>query len=588
MFILGVNPSHDATAVLVNEKGEVLAAIGEERITRKKYHETFPYDSIKWILNYTGIKPDEISMVTYNWENLGGFTWIKSNFGKNRENIDWANKVPFRISSSIFFDKIFKRKSKLNDLELVKKALTTLGIKTDNIKSYDHQLCHIASAYYSSDFNDCLVFSLDGYGDNKSGAVYAGSKGKLKFIENIGAKKSIGGFYSNMTSVVGFKRNRHEGKITGLAAYGDSKKFIDKFRRFISLETNKNPEFDQVSCFFCRLIDVLRYALTGNYQSKMIKEAVKIRNKYNISNEDLSAVAQDLLESTVVGFIKKKILKYKINNVALAGGVFANVKLNQKILKDSGSSKIFIHPNMGDGGGAFGSAMLGLSEILDTAQQENFHIGKFKNVFFGPDYSNEIIEKSLKKYDLLGKAKKHKNIEVEIAQKLANGLIVGRFKGRMEYGPRSLGNRSILASATNASINQEINTRLNRNEFMPFAPIVMKEHCSRIFKDFKSSINSSKFMTITLDVNEEWIDKIPAVVHIDNTARPQWVSLDYNSSCHKVIEEYNKITGIPVLVNTSFNRHEEPIVMTPDDAIKAYLAGAVDVLAIEDWIVGEE
>jgi len=208
---------------------------------------------------------------------------------------------------------------------------------------------------------------------------------------------------------------------------------------------------------------------------------------------------------------------------------------------------------------------------------------RIEDVFWGPDYSDVNIETVLEEHGY--SAKYTRNIEDTIADLLAKGMIVGRFNGKMEYGPRALGNRSILVEPSRLEINNELNKRLGRTEFMPFAPVVMKEYGADLFWRFNETLETSKYMTITLDVRKEWIDRIAAVVHTDNTARPQWASQEYNPSLHRILSSFYKITSIPVLINTSFNRHEEPIVCTPLDALSTFAAGCVDALALGNYLL---
>jgi len=298
------------------------------------------------------------------------------------------------------------------------------------------------------------------------------------------------------------------------------------------------------------------------------------------ARENVAAFAQKCLEEVLLKLVQEQVQKHKIPNIALSGGTFGNVRLNQKIAELDGVQSIYVQPAMGDGGLGVGGAVW---EYWNS--QKTWNHSFLPQVYLGPEFTDKQVLEALKNTDLT--YKKVKNIEHHIAKAMAEGKIVGRFKGRMEWGPRALGNRSIIASAKDAKINQELNDRLKRTEFMPFAPIILEEFASEYFKGYQSDQVAPRFMTVTYDVEESKHSQIPAVVHVDGTARPQVVLKKDNSSLQKILSKYLELTGIPVLINTSFNMHEEPIVCTPDDAIRAYQQGAIDILAIENYWVTE-
>jgi carbamoyltransferase len=588
-YILGVSISHDATAVLLNGDGTVLAGIGEERLTRQKYHETFPFQAIRWLLQYTGIEGDDITEVAYNWRNIGGSRPYRVNiFTPGSNSVDWANDIAMSVSSRVTIDWLLNRFRlyrrifpDVSDAQYVRHALKECGITTEAVTAFDHQLCHASSTFFSSDLETSLVVSIDGYGDDKSGGIYIGKNNSIRRVEDIPDDVSAGAFYANVTGALGFKRNRHEGKITGLAASGESSRCEDilrnyfdlgddlRFSRLLNVERNKAIEIRNMLRFFFSG----KYELTDDY-FRLMKDSI---NSGGFDQSDVAAAAQTILEDVVSRLIDDRMNRYQCRHLAVAGGVFANVKLNQTISELDSVRKFFVHPNMGDGGGAYGASMLAL------ARNRAKPFPPLTDVYWGPEYTDEQIKSSL---DELGvQAEWMEDIEKEIALLLAERMIVGRFNGRMEYGPRALCNRSILVEPGHASINIELNNRLGRTEFMPFAPVVLLEYGPELFYRFEETINSSKYMTITLKVREHWVEKIGAVVHLDNTARPQWVSENYNPSAYRVLNAFYDITGVPALINTSFNKHEEPIVCTPKDAISAWKNNSIDVLAIGNYLV---
>ena len=307
-----------------------------------------------------------------------------------------------------------------------------------------------------------------------------------------------------------------------------------------------------------------------------------LSNRFNKERDfkDLAAGVQKHTEDICVQYVSHFLKKHPRKSLVLAGGIFANVRVNQELSRIRNIENIFIHQNMGDGGCSTGSALYFLHEKLNV----KYEMKSPSNVYFGRTFDKNLIENELLKHNL--KFEKFESIEKEIATHIHKAKVIGRFNSGMEYGPRALGNRSIIASPTDKNINDWLNKKLNRTEFMPFAPSVLKEHADKIFKNFKNSpgTKAANFMTITYDVMEEWKPKIQATTHIDGTARPQIVSIEQNPSFHKIISEYYKLSKIPVVINTSFNMHEEPIVATPEDAIRAFNQGAMDLLAIGNFL----
>ena len=324
--------------------------------------------------------------------------------------------------------------------------------------------------------------------------------------------------------------------------------------------------------------------LIANYSAIRFQYAMLVYNRFlnktfkNFSREDVSAFAQDNLEELAVDLVTNTINNEKNVNICLSGGTFANVRVNQKILEIDNVKNIFVQQGMGDGGLAVGAA-LWIYKNKNKDWKPRFK----KTVYLGLGFSDDKIKKTLSSEKKI-MFNHHQKIEKEIALAISKNKIIGRFNGPMEWGPRALGNRSILASPSDASINSTLNERLSRTEFMPFAPIIMEEYASEFFSGYDKSHIASRFMTITYDVFKEKHSIIPAVVHVDGTARPQVVRREDNISLHTILNEYYKLTGVPVLINTSFNIHGEPIVYTPKDAIRSFKKKAVDILAIGNYL----
>jgi len=290
---------------------------------------------------------------------------------------------------------------------------------------------------------------------------------------------------------------------------------------------------------------------------------------------DVAAAYQHVLEIVATRYVAHYLRQTGLRNLVLSGGVVANVKLNQRLRELPGVERLFVHPNMGDGGCGTGAALLAFNG--SSARSE-----PIADVFWGPCFNETQLGEALSRAQL--PFDRYTPIEPKIAQLIAEGKVVARFDGRMEYGPRALGNRSILYHAREPEVNQWLNQRLGRTEFMPFAPATLYEHRDDCYKNIDGADYAAQFMTVTFDCTERMKRECPAAVHVDGTARPQLVTSTSNPSFYRIISEYHRLTGIPSVINTSFNMHEEPIVCTPDDAIRAFLQGNLEYLAIGNFL----
>jgi len=437
----------------------------------------------------------------------------------------------------------------------LKKGLESFDL-TDKLERVDHHLTHAANAYYTSGFEDALIVTLDGYGSGLGGSISIGKGSSIERVHSLPYPVSLGEFYERVTSSLGFRPGRHEGKIVGLAAYETPEILYKTVRSFFHVKDGE-----------------IFYRLPHNFAFSRYLAA-----KY--SKPAIAAAYQKVLEDVSCEYIAYYLKKTGMKNVVLSGGVVANVKANQRIFEIEGVESIFVHPNMGDGGCCVGAA---LAVANDHAKLDPYEIN---DVYWGLEYSDSEIHAAIEKEGLT--STKYDDIEVEIARLLAEGNIVARFNGKMEYGPRSLGNRSILYHAKDPTVNLWLNKKLNRTEFMPFAPATLFEERDRCYINMDGAQYTSKFMTITFDCTEFMKETCPAAVHIDGTARPQLVTAESNKSFHRVLEEYFKLTGVPSVINTSFNMHEEPIVCTPYDAIRAFLLGELPYLAIGNYIIEQQ
>ncbi len=560
MNILGISAlDTDCTAVLIQGDKVILGA-GEERFSRIKQHPGFPHRSIEFILHKSGLGPEDIDIVAYPF-----FPWYKEAFliskgyiQNNLFNIFQHDGLKSKFYHFAYYTRFCNQAfldHKKYHMDLVQ-SLQKLGLG-NKLRRVEHHLAHAASAFYTSGFEDALIVTLDAYGSELAGSISLGSQQGIKRVLNIKYPHSLGLFYSQVTEALGFKPTRHEGKIVGLASYGDPAiLFQDVYKRFDG-SANGFAYISGLNMKFCR----------------------ELARKY--PREHVAAAYQAVLERVVVDVVSTYLKKYGQKNVVLAGGVTANVKMNQRVFEINGVEKIFIYPNMGDGGTGAGAALYCASELNGSLRPY-----QLENVYFGPAFSDEEIKDALDKENLT--CKYSSEIEKETAVLIAQGKVVARFNGAMEYGPRALGNRSVLYHAKDPAVNDWLNKRLGRTEFMPFAPATLYEYREQCYKNIKGAEHAATFMTITFDCTDFMKKASPAAVHVDGTARPQLVRKDINSSYYDIISEYHKLTGIPSVINTSFNMHEEPIVCTPHDAIRAFKLGKLDYLAIGSYMVKGE
>ena len=559
MKILGINYLSESSVALI-ENGKLKYAISEERLNRIKNWWGNPFKAVNYVLKETNNKINDIDFFATHGLSCSKSFYPNKNIFKNKiEEIQKSSLTPIKKNLQInFLEKKFKhetaaRKRNSKNIDSLKKRYKKLDI-------YDHHEAHAACAYFYSGWNKCYVLTIDGWGDDTSSKLYKADNGELLQLSSSSSLDSLGYFYGSITKLLGYKPHRHEGKVLGLAAFGNYKKAYPYISKMISYDKQKK-------CFKGNFEK-------GLYQSKFDNPNIKfLINKF--SPKDIAAATQKRIEEVIIEFIKDNIKEN--TKIALAGGVFSNVKINQRISELTNIKDIFIYPNMGDGGLAVGCA------ILSHNKYKKFLPRNTNTMYLGPKFSNAQILKEIKKNHL--KYIKIRYPEKFIAKKLSEGLVVACFQGRMEFGPRSLGNRSILVSASDKSVNEWLNTKLKRTEFMPFAPITLKRFAKKMYKNLNKKKIASKFMTITTECTKQAIKISPAAVHIDNTARPQIITNKDNKKINKILNEYFKISKIPNLINTSFNVHEEPIVCNPNDAVRAFKTSKLDYLYIEDYIV---
>ena len=572
MIILGIIDSKPSTAAVVVD-GKIASAISEERLCRLKMANGMPRQAISRVLAEAGVQPEEVERVVVaqnskmyepevtpwsGWfedsktNKKGVFTRLGASLAPVVGSAPVSWKVHHSLKSVLSLDRVRKLPALIRD---------QYGIQAP-VRFYDHHFCHAASAYYTSNFERALVVTLDGGGDGRSGSVYIGEGGHLRQVASVDSFNSLGNFYSYITVLCGFKAEKHEGKVTGLAALGEPL-YADILRKFVRYEEPGRIRYS-IPMYHASAIQRIRESLPADYDKAALAASVQL-----------------ILEEVGTKFIRYWLRRTGLRKIAVAGGVFSNVKFNQRVHELEEVDAIFVHPAMDDSGLALGAAIAELADRQNGKAQAL--VQYLPDVYFGPEYSDREIEQAIQATGC--QSRYDQDIHKTIAQLLAKGHVVARFHGRMEYGPRALGHRSILYQTTDPSVNDWLNERLVRTEFMPFAPATLKEYAHECYDGLGGAEDPSRFMTITFNCTPIMRKTSPGVVHVDGTARPQVIDPQTAPDFYRILSEYHPLTGIPSLINTSFNMHEEPIVCSPEDALRSFQQGHLDYLAIGNWLV---
>lgn len=562
MIIIGIKNTHDSGVTVIKD-GRIIFAVNEERLNRIKSFGGFPVLSLKAALDVIkGQTVDAIALdgITRfgapadfdNPDSIRRFRGMLSSVGIDRLLVGSNSRVAllFSILKHLMANKITRE-------------LNSISLSRTKVISVDHHTSHAAGAFYGSGWEDCLVLTMDGSGDGYSSKAFLPKGRQLKQVHTIPMFHSVAAYYAYATKLLGFKVNRHEGKLVGLAAYTETNEdCLDIFRKRLAYDRAK--------------MQFVNHGKWGWEETRALKQQLE-----PFSREEIANAIQTHTEELVVQYVSDLYQKFKKSKIALSGGLFANVKLNQRIAEINGIEEIYVFPNMGDGGNHTGAAYWACENVFNERTRPIEHL------YLGHSYSDTEVESVLKKEKL--DYIRVPDPEKEIAALLHKGKIIARFNGGMEYGPRALGNRSVIYHAEDPSVNDWLNRQLKRTEFMPFAPVILEQDAPAMMKDYGAiNCRAMKYMTITGDVTEAFARVGSAAVHVDQTARPQVVGESDNPSLFRVLTEYKKLTGTGVLINTSFNMHEEPIVCSPEDAVRAYQAAGLDVLAIGSYIVRQD
>ena len=562
--------NHDNSAALLID-GKIVFAQSEERITRIKHDTHFPINSIKETLNYKNLKLKDIDYFATGAPPTNLFklliTYAKGfRYTNIKKIIQW---VIARIALLVNEGESHQKRKGPN-------SLLELGINENKVIYIPHYLAHAETAYVVGGMEKCLVVAWDGYGVDEDGlplcgSIYRGDNGALSKLEDIPVYTSLALYYGAVTVALGFKLNDGEGKTMGLAAYGKKSPVLEIVRGLFPyfngnrwIARNNWLEMNGVS-----RPEYFRLTPTYRFIRLLIEEH---------GAEQVALAAQTVLEEEGEKFFRYLVKKYKLRKVAVAGGIFLNVKFNMRLLKNKIIDQIFIYPNPGDGGVAVGAALACYKKMGGEVFVE-----RLESSALGKEFSDREVKKAIRSFSKRIISKNYgKQIYKITAGDIAQGKVIGWVVGRDEWGPRALGERTVLADPSKIIIKERLNERLEQRDwFMPFAPVIMDEYKDKVLVNGYATA----FMTLTDYVKKPFVIKIPAAIHVDSTARSQIIRRENNEAYWQVINEFYNKTGIPVLLNTSFNKHGLPIVHSPEEAIEHLLWGCIDELVIDNYLI---
>ena len=588
--ILGISAFYHDSAAALLKNGEIVAAAQEERFSRKKHDARYPYNAVKYVLEEGNINLNEVDHIVFFEKPFLKFERLLETY------MAFAPRgfKSFSLSMPIWLrEKLFQKKFLFDNLKQHDEKFQDIN----KIKFSEHHYSHAASAFYPSPFKEAVILTLDGVGEWATTTVAIGQDNKLKMLKEIHFPHSLGLLYSAFTYYTGFKVNSGEYKVMGLAPYGKPKYKDLIINELIDLKNDGSFKLN---------MKYFNYAtgltMTNSKFSSLFGHPVRDPKKDLLTDfhMDIAASIQAVTEEVILRLTKDISKEYKIKNLCLAGGVALNCVANGKILNEKHFENIWIQPAAGDAGGSLGAALAYWHQELKKPRTD--FKDKMKGAYLGPKYSDDLIKKKL---DFL-KAKYIKKSPDEtsllVAKELSNNKTVGWFQGRMEFGPRALGGRSILADPRSEKMQKELNLKVKfRESFRPFAPSVLREDVSSWFEiDYDSPYmllvaEVKKDIQVSMSEKDEKLfgieklnvkrSSIPAVTHVDYSARIQTVHKDTNQKYYNLINEFKKITNCPVIVNTSFNVRGEPIVCSIEDAFNCFMGTNLDLLVIEDFIL---
>jgi carbamoyltransferase len=556
VITLGLNYSqmHDSSACIARD-GELLFAVAEERISRSKHDARFPKLAIQACLDFAKVSPEDIAEVCLGWQPIGQlYRHDLSLYATGRWPLTYLNF----LNSTRYFASMWHQASGAN------RFTQRFSASKARFRHVDHHLAHAISAYSCSGFDDAAVVVMDGRGAWEATSIWQGNNGHIEHVQTINWPNSLGLFYAEFTGFLGFTPNADEWKVMGLAPYG---------KPGVDLSCFLAPEADPYRVYTDRLTGKGGRAYSG--WPTALGSPREPESDISDLHKDIAYAVQDSCESAMMSVVRLALEKTGSRKLCMAGGVALNSKANGKIAASGMVDNIFVQPAASDDGVALGAA---LAPFLDGGQR--LPLRSMRQAYLGPSFDDTTIESALKTYKI--RYTRLSDPAATAAELLSQGKIVGWYQGRMEFGPRALGSRSIIADPRDPEMNTKVNNAVKFREWWrPFAPSLKKE----VAGEYLENVTDSPFMILTAQVRPEKRAVIPSVTHVDGSARPQTVEKEINPLYWRLIDEFGKRTGVPVIMNTSFNLRGEAIVHTPTDAFRTFFSSGMDALIIGSYLV---
>ena len=584
--ILGISAFYHDSAATIIEDGKIIAAAQEERFSRKKHDSSYPFNAIEFVLKFSNSKLSDLDKIIFFEKPFLKFERLLETYVAKAPTgfLQFSKAMPVWLKEKLFQKKMLQELLKQHDINFN---------NPNKIYFSEHHLSHAASAFYPSPFDEAIVLTADGVGEWATTTVAIGKKNDLKIKKEIHFPHSLGLLYSAFTYYTGFKVNSGEYKLMGLAPYGDPK-YVDKIKNHL-IDIKDDGSFWLNQKYFNYTTGL---TMTSNNFHNLFGQKPRDSNNERITqfHMDIASSIQKVTEEIMVKICLSLKDEYKISNLCLAGGVALNCVANGKILKEKIFDNIWIQPAAGDAGGSLGAALAYWYIELNNTRQTNNN-DEMNGSYLGPIFSDNDIKKSLEKLGAKFEVLEEKELINKTSDDLSNGKAIGWFQGRMEFGPRALGGRSILCDPRSSNVQKNLNLKVKyRESFRPFAPSVLCEDLSNWF-DLNTD---SPYMLLVANIKKEKQNKmtdeekklfgieklnikrseIPAVTHVDYSARIQTVHENTNKKYYDLIKKFKEKTNCPVLVNTSFNVRGEPIVNTPEDAFNCFMGTELDNLVI--------
>ena len=583
VYILGISAFYHDSAACIVKNGEIIGAVQEERFTRKKHDFSFPHNSIEWCLKEVGIQTKDLSYVAF---------YDKPFIKFERIILTYLRFAPIGLKSFMMSMPMWL-KNKLHTRDLIRNELESYK---GTIIFTEHHESHAASAFYPSPFKESAILTMDGVGEWATASIGIGKDSKINLIKELHFPHSLGLLYSAFTYFTGFRVNSGEYKLMGLAPYGEPKYKDLILKELLDLKDDGSFRMNMKYFNYCAGLTMTNRRFSKLFGGPPRRAETQITQREMDIARSIQAVTEEIMLK-MAKYVKEITNQ---NNLCLAGGVALNCVGNGRILREKIFKNIWIQPAAGDAGGALGAALFVWYRYLGNKRNTNGIKDSQRGSYLGTHYSNEQIEKALKEYEIKYELLTKNELINKVARLLNQGNVIGWFQGKMEFGPRALGARSIIGDARSQEMQSKMNLKIKfRESFRPFAPTVLKERCPQYF----NLDAESPYMLLVAPVKKDKLlaqakqyakgfDKlkikrsvIPSVTHVDYSARVQTVNREDNPLYYDTIKKFEELSGCPVIINTSFNIRGEPIVCAPLDAVRCFLRTDMDYLALGDFLI---